>query len=540
MGAARTRAARARGAAAGAIALAAVSAAVGLPVAIAGKNPQTKLISKSTEGKKGEADSEFPSVSKDGRYVAFRSKARNLHPDDTDARSDVYVRDRNKDKTILVSRASGANGEKGDGSSFNPRISANGKWVAFRSRAPNLHPDDTDKLADIFIRNLETHQVRLISRATGPGGEKANGESFNQTISADGSVIAFRSEATNLDPADDDKREDIYVRSRDKDTTELISRASGPSGAKGNDESSFPVISGDGSLVAYRSEATNLHPDQKSGDRTIYARELKTNKTIIVSRAKGAGGKVANGDSTFASVSESGRYVAFDSLADNLTKADRDRSADVLLRDLKENKTSLISRASGFNGPKQNEGAAEPSISASGRWVAFHSTGTNLDGAEGDFSKLDVFVRDTKIGRTVLMSRTASGKEANLGALEPWIAGDGSAVAFHTEATNLSKKDKDSLLDVYVRPIPTVPKCLGKRTTQWASDGAKTHGSAKKDVIHGNPGADNIKARGGKDRVCGDGGADKIEGGKGDDRLNGGKGKDRCGGGPGKDRQKNC
>ena len=546
--------------------LAVTLGALGVGTAVAGSGITT-LISKSSAGVKGDAESLFPSVSADGRYVAFRSDARNLHPDDIDGRPDVFVRDRVENKLLLISRADGPNGEKGDGSSFNPRISADGRRVVFRSRAPNLDPDDTDKDSDLFVRNLITDQTTLVSRASGADGEKTNGESFAPAISADGRVITFRSAATNLDPADTDPTFDIYVRDLNSKETTLISRASGAGGAKGNAESNFPVISGDASLVAYRSESTNLDPADKSDDRDIYARELATDKTIIVSRGKGAKGKVGNSDSTFASISENGRYVAFDSLANNLTSDDKDKSADVLRRDLKKHRTILVSRAGGLNGPKQDEGAAEPTISADGRYVAFHATGTNLGGAEPDLSTLDVFVRDTKIGRTILMSQGPGGKEANKLASEPWISADGSVVAFHSEATNLSKDDNDGVLDVFVREVPPVPKCQGKPATQMATDGGVTRGSNGRDVIVGNPGADNIKLKKGSDRACGNGGKDRIdggpggdllsgagnrdllEGGKGRDRLRGGRGADRlkggagpdkCNGGPGRDKQTSC
>jgi Ca2+-binding RTX toxin-like protein len=287
----------------------------------------------------------------------------------------------------------------------------------------------------------------------------------------------------------------------------------------------------------------------------------------LVSRANGNSGKAGNANSTFASVSKTGRYIAFDSLSDNLTPDDKDKSADVLLRDLTKNKTSLISRAGGFDGPKQNEGAAEPSISLNGRYVAFHATATNLDTAGADSASLDVFVRDTKIGRTLLISKGSGKKDANLTAEEPWISGDGTLVAFHSEATNLSKDDSDGIEDVFAREVAAIPRCFGRKATEMAADGATTKASNRSDVIVGNPGADKIKARKGKDRVCGGGGndrliggpggdrlsgeggkdvleggksSDRLRGGNGRDKLDGGKGNDKCTGGPGRDKELSC
>jgi Tol biopolymer transport system component len=538
---------------------------VGVGATALAAKQSTILVSRSG-GESGDGRSLFPSVSADGSLIAFRSEATDLHPDDDDLRSDILVRDLDEGGMVLASRASGAGGEKGNGSSFNPRISANGRFVVFRSNADNLDPGDVDRESDLYLRDLKTDETTLVSRASGAAGAKGNAGSFNPSISADGRLIAFRSEATNLDPADTDAVEDIFVRDLETNETTLVSRAKGKGGTKGNGPSSFPVLSGDGSLVAFRSEATNLHPDDGNATRDIFARDLDTDKTILVSRAKGANGRRGNGASTFASVSRSGRYIAFDSLADNLDPDDPDASADVLLRDLKKNRTDLVSRAGGFDGPKSDGGASEPSISSNGRYVAFHSTAANLDRAGQDGFELDVFVRDTRIGRTILISRGSGGK-ANAPAEEPWISGDGSLVAFQSEATNLSKGDTDPTFDVFARPLPPVPRCSGRKATAMAADGALTRGTRGSDVIVGNPGADVIRAGKGRDRVCGGGGGDRIEGGPGGDRLKGeggrdllegrggrdrlnggagrdrlrgGTGRDRCKGGPGRDRTSSC
>ena len=138
--------------------------------------------------------------------------ATNLSPGDTDAGRDVYVRDLTTDETILVSRASGADGIKADGESFRPSISADGRYVAFVSLATNLAAGDPDDQLDIFVRDLGSNTTTLVSRADGASGSKANAASVDPVISGNGMAVAFTSAATNLDSADQLSDDDVYVR----------------------------------------------------------------------------------------------------------------------------------------------------------------------------------------------------------------------------------------------------------------------------------------------------------------------------------------
>ncbi len=306
----------------------AAASAVALAAAFAGiagaGTPSAELISRAPgEGPAGNGASAFPWVSGDGRLVAFRSEATNLVADDTDTERDIFVRDRQSGDVVLASRASGANGVKGNRASFNPRMSSNGRYVVFRSNANNLVPEDTDQLEDIYVRDLQTNETTLVSRASTALGPKGNGGSFNPSISADGRRVAFRSEATNLNPEDTDPVPDIYVRDLQTSETILVSRASGATGAKGTGISEFPIISGDGTRVAFRSESPNLHPDDPDVVEDIFLRDLGSTETTLISRAAGSGPK-GNGRSTFVSLSEDGDTVAFDSLATNLHPDDTD------------------------------------------------------------------------------------------------------------------------------------------------------------------------------------------------------------------------
>ena len=547
------------------VAAVAVLASISSGLAAAAPAPPPELVSRASgNGAPGNGPSAFPSVSGDGRLVAFRSDATNLVPDDTDTVKDVFVRDRRTGAVELVSRASGPAGAKGNRHSFNPRISANGRYVAFRSNSSTLVPGDEDRLEDIYVRDLQTDRTILVSRASGAPGAKANGGSFNPSISADGSRVAFRSEATNLSPEDLDTIPDIYVRDLRTNQTILVSRASGPGGAKGTGRSEFPVISGDGGDVVFRSEAPNLHPADPDLVEDIFVRDLATAETKLVSRAASDGPK-GNDRSTFAALSFDGRTIAFDSLATNLHPDDPDPFADVFVRELGSGTVTLVSRADGAAGAKGSSGSSEPSISADGGRVTFHSVAPNLDPADSN-SVRDVFSRDLRTFDTALLSRAATGEPTG-SSHEPFISADGKHVVFGSDSDALSGADASGIADVFAVRVPKPPRCLGRRATALAAAGGLTRGTRGADVVVAGPGAERLKLGGGRDRVCaggGDdristagksdrvragGGADRVKAGGGNDRLagnggrdrlDGGGGRDRCKGGGGKDRLKRC
>ncbi len=565
---------RARTRRAGTLAAASMAALVvmlaGIASAATVKPPE--LISATPDGSAGNGPSLFPSVSEDGRYVAFRSEATNIVADDTDTVRDIYVRDRQTGQVSLVSRASGPAGAKGARDSYNPRISANGRFVVFRSNATNLVPEDTDTLEDIYVRDLQANQTILVSRASTPVGAKGNGGSFNASISADGQRVAFRSEATNLSPEDTDTVPDIYVRDLSTNETILVSRASGVAGAKGTGFSEFPVISGDGRRVAFRSEAPNLVAEDPDPVEDIYVRDLQTSETLLVSRAAGAGAK-GNARSTFVSISADGNLIAFDSQSTNLHPEDTLPDADVYLRDMTTGAVELISRASGPAGAKAVPGSSEPAVSADGRYVAFQSAASNLDPDDTD-GTLDVYVRDRQTFSTEALSPALVNPYNR--SFEAQIAGDGKLVAYQADAGTAGSGSSVPPSDVWASAVPKLGKCLGKRVTMVAAAGALTKGTTGNDVILGSDAPEEIKGGKGNDRICGgagddtlkgaagkdkvtggggadevkgagdpdtlegNGGKDDLDGGGDDDKLNGGGAKDRCDGGSGDDKLKGC
>lgn len=421
---------------------------------------ETTLVSRASGPAGDKANNEFSidsSISADGRYVAFRSDATNLHPDDADFFLDVFVRDLQTHETILVSRATGRDGDKSNGRSSSPNLSADGRYVAFDTDATNLDPDDVDTILDVFVRDLRTRRTILVSRATGPHGDKGNRFSVRPSLSAGGRYIAFDSGATNLHPDDADGTADVFVRDWRAHKTILVSRATGQDGDKGNRDSVVPSISADGRFIALQSDATNLHPDDVDPTADVFVRDVQTHETILVSRATGPDGDNGNRLSGSPSISADGRFIAFFSFASNLHPDDTDDVGDVFVRDRHTDETILVSRATGPDGEKGDSFSGFPSISADGRYVAYRSDATNLhpDDADGGVVGSDVFVRDLQTHETILVSR-ATGPDGNKGngaSLAPSISAEDRYIAFESVATNLHPDDTDDAHDVFVRDV---------------------------------------------------------------------------------------
>jgi Tol biopolymer transport system component len=224
----------------------------------------TELLSVSSSGIEGNAGSHSPSISADGRFVAFVSTASNLVPNDTNNVEDIFVRDLLEGTTERVSLNSA--GEQGNSSTTFTSISADGRWVAFSSFATNLAPDDTNDQFDTFIHDRETGLTELVSVSSDE--ELGNAESVAPSVSGDGQLVAFWSDANNLVSNDTNDRPDIFVRDRTTGTTERVSVSSTGEQSDGNSPepgvrgftASGPDITSDGRFVAFFSSATNLVP----------------------------------------------------------------------------------------------------------------------------------------------------------------------------------------------------------------------------------------------------------------------------------------
>lgn len=529
-----------------AAAMAALLAAVALlagsvaPAGAAGE-PTTVLVSRvGADGAGGNGNSLTPSISADGRFVVFASRAKNLSPAAQSGRLQIFVRDLKTGATTLVSRASGADGAVAELGGWEPSISADGRYVAFRSGSENLSPEDT-AFNDVFVRDLATATTTLVSRATGAGGAAANGESSDPSISVDGRHVAFESGAGNLSPDDADTATSIYVRDLDTDVTELVSRASGVAGASAADYSFEPSISAEGRYVAFTSRGA-LAPDdfdQESFPQDVFVRDRVAATTTLVSRASGPTGAPSDVESDEAAISADGRHVAFASSA-KLT-GQRAYDLNVFVRDLNTETTSLVSV--GDEGAA-GDGKRNPAISADGRYVTFETRGNKVSPVDAD-GRVDVFARDMQKGVTVTVSR-ASGRLGGPGdgaSFNSSISADGSRIVFDSRASNFSAADDDKFSDVFLRtPVyakePLLPKCSGRIATIIGTAGKDNlRGTKRKDVIIALGGDDVVKTFAGADVVCAGAGRDRVDAGGnapggGFDLVLGGPGADRLKLGP--------
>ncbi len=411
----------------------------------------TRIASVSTGGVQGDADTQFTSISADGRYVAWHSPGRFYHPDDTDSISDVFVRDMTTGDTILASRATGLAGAKTNGGSTFPSLSADGRYVAFQTGATNLDPADSDFSLDIYVRDLQTGVNVLCSRATGAAGAKGNASSFSPSLSGDGRYVAYQTAATNLDPDDADPAPDIYIRDLSTDTTYLVSRDT--AGAKAVGFNQDPHLSSDGTVICFTTDAVGLDAADTNGYPDVYARDWSAGSpaTRLVSRETGAAGPVGDSPSSTPAISADGRYVAFVSLAQNLAALDNNGASDVFVRDLLLDVT-VRATVDSFGNESAGGGGVSISISGDGRFVVFSSGATNL--VEDDTNKaVDVFIRDLVAGTTRRISVATYGAETNgSGSSDrPSLSRDGRYVVFSSFDNSLVETDTNGKADAFLR-----------------------------------------------------------------------------------------
>jgi len=361
---------------------------------------QTTRISVASDGRQGNGDSNEPSVSADGWYVAFESAAAHLVPGDYDRLPDIFVHDRRTGDTVRISRTP----RQGPETSSGPSISPDGRCVAFRSDGSNLVPADTNDLWDIFVHDRHTGQTTRISVAS--DGNQGDDVSFEPSISADGRYVAFTSGASNLVPADTNDVYDVFVHDRQTGETVRLSVAS--DGKQGDGVSFDPSISADGRCVAFRSDGSNLVPADTNDLCDIFVHDRQTGQTERVSVASdGTQGDDWCGDP---SISADGRYVAFSSSASNLVSGDANDVEDIFAHDRQTGQTVRVSVAS--DGTEGNGHSLEPSISADGRYVAFRSWASNLVPADTN-DAWDVFVHDRQTGETVRVSVASQGTQTD-------------------------------------------------------------------------------------------------------------------------------
>jgi Tol biopolymer transport system component len=368
-----------------------------------------------------------PAISGDGSVVAFNAPG-------PGGAQQVYAVNLLTGQRRLVSAA--PDGSPGNGDSTAPSISSDGSVIAFSSTASNLASGSAPSLSNVYARSANG-PVELVSGA--PAGP-ADGSSNQAVVSSDGGFVAFTSVASNLVPADTNGKADVFVRNLAANTTTLVSSVVG--GASSNGSSSNPAISAQGAFVSFDSDATNIVAGVNNHLTNVFVRNMRTGAVELASVSSGGvlqNKSVAAPFSQISSISADGRYVVFDSDADNLVRGDINRHTDVFLRDRASRTTRLISENNaGFEG---NNDSFAPTISGTGRVVAFESFSSNL--GHGGGPRENVFVRDLATGTTSVIDVGPLGERPQAEQVRellqrPILSSTGDVAAFESTAHNLT------------------------------------------------------------------------------------------------------
>ena len=451
----------------------------------------TTLVSVASDGTQATDVCRFPVISGDGRFVVFKSRADTLVPNDTNGRWDVFVRDRVLGLTERVNVTTAgveATGPISDTTTFPAAaISANGRWVVFASQDTNLDPGDTNSRLDVFVRDREAGTTVLVSRAL--GGLSGSAASDQPAISADGRFVAFRSTANDLVPGDTNAKDDIFVRDLTTNTTTRVGLAIG--GGQPDGFANSPSLSADGRFVAFSSQSTNLVSLDASIWYDVYVCDRLTGVNELVNLSS-AGVQSTHFDVRTPDISADGRFVVFTSQNETLVAGDTNDVDDVFVRDRSAGTTERVSVST--TGVESDQLSARPSISASGRYVAFVSLASTLVSPDGP-AESEIFVHDRVGHTTERVSLTASGQAASADSGFPTLSDDGRYVAFENSSDALVPGDANSFLDVFLRDRGTTEFpafCSGDgsfadHTTPCpcSNDGAAGHGCANSFVPAG-------------------------------------------------------
>jgi Tol biopolymer transport system component len=464
------------------------------------------------------------SLSADGRYVAFTSQATNLAPNDTNSFEDAFVHDRVTGATRLVDEI--APGRTASIGAFNPSMSRDGRRVAFQTQSPDLVADDTNGKADVFVRDMVTNTTLRVS-LDAAGHQIVGWDSGDASISADGKRVAFGTFSPDVVAGDTNGKIDLFVRDLASGETTRVSIA--PSGAQPmahsqqprvadgsgpvafmnaddallpgdgngwpdvffhtangdlqivtrkttgipNAEQTQPALDADGSVVAFVSDATNLVRANQA-PKAVFVRD-EPSKTNEYASVRVAGTATPTAGATPA-LNGDGNLVAF--TTEDSLDSDAGFLRKVYVRDRAAGTVSLASVAS--NGTLADGPSRAPSLSTTGRYVAFLSTATNL--VAGDTNGFeDAFVHDRVAGTTTRVDIANDGSEANAPVLGARMSGDGSAVVFWTAASNLVPNDTNGAVDVFVRDV------VASTTTRVSVDdsGAQANGDSRNAAIDG-------------------------------------------------------
>ena len=389
---------------------------------------ETTRISVASDGSQANQGGSRPSISSDGRYIAFHSYSDNLTANDTNSVCDIFVYDRIEGITERISVAS--DGSQGNGNSQYASINSDGRYVTFTSEADNLVSGDTNGVRDVFMYDRQTHQTIRVS--VDSSGNQGNDSSWDSEISGNGNFITYTSFASNLVAGDVNSCiyyfgevrscRDVFVYDVQNGTTTLVSKTS--TGAHLDYESLSPSINYDGSKIVF--DSGYLNEDQLRPDMFLYNLQTETIEMISFSLS----GSQPNGISGVSSISGDGKKVVFTSFASDIVENDTNEASDCFIVDISDLNTT---RTTHLSNPLDGETVSGESwaadISADGRYAVFKSEVDNLvtnDACSG----WDIFVFDVQTGEKKIANRTPDGVQRCGQVTYPSISADGRYVSF--------------------------------------------------------------------------------------------------------------
>jgi Tol biopolymer transport system component len=401
--------------------------------------PRLERVSLASGNGQGNNSSSHPSITPDGRYVVFESRASNLVPNDTNGKRDIFIRDRFTMRTERLSVSTG--GQEANGDCFTPRLSADGRYVAFSSNATNLVPEGSGGPSEIYLHDRVAHTT--ICASVSNAGAQGNAYNWAPALGREGRYLAFASSSTNLVPDDTNGNSDIFVRDLVAQTTTRVSLSN--AGEQPNGRCDYTAISGNGQVVAFTSLATNLVPGLGQAIQRVFTRNLVTQVTSLVSMSNE--GVPADNHCEAPSLNNSGQFVAYWSIAANLVPGDTNGVYDAFLYNRLAGTTTRVSVSS--SGEQGNDDTWSPVVSDDGTRVAYDSYATNLVPGDTNYNG-DVFVHNLTTQETTRISVTSTGTQGNGDSVGPAMDVDGSVITFYSYATNLVPDDTNGAFDVFV------------------------------------------------------------------------------------------
>ena len=404
------------------------------------------LVSTSPSGAAGNGSSFHANFSPDGKHLLFWSNSTNFVSGLTNGNQQLYIKDLTTTAIALVS--ADANGMEGNNLSLNVNNSAqtlmfspDGTKVVFESSANNLVPGGTNGSQQIFLKDLTTGAVTLVSADA--SGIQGNDDSMAFSFSPDGTKVVFDSTANNLLPGGT-HTQDVFLKDLTTGAVTLVSSDAG--GVEGNNASSWPVFSPDGTEIAFASLSTNFVPGSSS--REIYVKNLLTGAITLVSADMN--GVAGNGENLYPMFSPDGSKVAFNSLATNLGPVASTGNTQIYVKNLTTGDITLVSADA--NGVEANNFSLLSVFTPDGTKIAFESPATNLI-PSGTNGSVQVFLKDLPTGAVILASTDANGTQGNGSSSDPNFSAGQTAFAFQSAASSLGARFGTT--QIFVRSVTT-------------------------------------------------------------------------------------